>query len=54
MHLVYPQKEWLEADVNDWGFLRFDVDGDVMRARFIRSSNGESNQQPVLRILGLI
>jgi hypothetical protein len=35
------QKEWLEADVNDWGFLRFDVDGDEMVARFIRSSNGE-------------
>ncbi|GFH07435.1 purple acid phosphatase [Haematococcus lacustris] len=43
------QKEWLEGDVNDWGFLRLDVDGDQLSTRFIRTSTGEVEDQVTLR-----
>lgn len=35
------QKEWLSMHINDWGFMRFDIDRDTMHASFIRSATGD-------------
>lgn len=35
------QKDWVAGSLNDWGFVRFDVSGSRMRARFVRSATGE-------------
>lgn len=47
LHLTPPlwpvplQKEWLNGDVNKWGFVRFDVDGDTLTSSFILSETGK-------------
>ncbi len=37
------QRDWLDGDVNDWGFVRFDVDDDTMHASFILSKSGQES-----------
>ncbi len=37
------QRDWLDAHVGDYGFMRFDVEGDSMWARFILSQTGGLN-----------
>ena len=34
------QKTWHEEAVNDYGFARFDLDDELLRCRFIRSTDG--------------
>ncbi|GIL70681.1 hypothetical protein Vretimale_3776 [Volvox reticuliferus] len=43
------QKDWCDEVINDWGFGRFDVDGDTLRFSFIRTGDGRVGDSLTLR-----
>ncbi|GIL47011.1 hypothetical protein Vafri_3850 [Volvox africanus] len=43
------QKDWCDEVINDWGFGRFDVDGDVLRFSFTRTGDGRVADSLTLR-----
>ncbi|GLI58698.1 hypothetical protein VaNZ11_000448, partial [Volvox africanus] len=43
------QKDWCDEVINDWGFGRFDVDGDTLHFSFIRTGDGRVGDSLTLR-----